>query len=130
MATHSSLLAWRIPGTGEPGRLPSMGHTELDTTEATQQQQLQHTVLSIIVTMFYMRSSDLIHLFEKFIIIIIFLAAVGLHCCIRAFSSCSRLALLFIVVHWLLIVVASVVAQALSVRASVVAACGLSHRGA
>ena len=25
MATHSSILAWRIPGTGEPGRLPSMG---------------------------------------------------------------------------------------------------------
>ena len=25
MATHSSVLAWRIPGTGEPGRLPSYG---------------------------------------------------------------------------------------------------------
>ena len=25
MATHSSALAWRIPGTGEPGGLPSMG---------------------------------------------------------------------------------------------------------
>ena len=25
MATHSSVLAWRIPGTGEPGRLPSLG---------------------------------------------------------------------------------------------------------
>ena len=25
MATHSSVLAWRIPGTGKPGRLPSMG---------------------------------------------------------------------------------------------------------
>ena len=25
MATHSSILAWRIPGTGEAGRLPSMG---------------------------------------------------------------------------------------------------------
>ena len=25
MATHSSVLAWRIPGTEEPGRLPSMG---------------------------------------------------------------------------------------------------------
>ena len=24
-ATHSSILAWRIPGTGEPGRLSSMG---------------------------------------------------------------------------------------------------------
>ena len=25
MATQSSVLAWRIPGTGEPGGLPSMG---------------------------------------------------------------------------------------------------------
>ena len=25
MTTHSSVLAWRIPGTGEPGGLPSMG---------------------------------------------------------------------------------------------------------
>ena len=25
MATHSSVLAWRIPGAGEPGGLPSMG---------------------------------------------------------------------------------------------------------
>ena len=44
MATHSSILAWRIPGIGEPGGLPSMGLgcTESDTTEATQQQQQQH----------------------------------------------------------------------------------------
>ena len=35
MATQSSVLAWRIPGTGEPSGLP------LDTTEATQQQQQQ-----------------------------------------------------------------------------------------
>ena len=25
MATHCSVLAWRIPGTGKPGGLPSMG---------------------------------------------------------------------------------------------------------
>ena len=25
MATHSSVLAWRVPGSGEPGGLPSMG---------------------------------------------------------------------------------------------------------
>ena len=28
MATHSSVLAWRIPGTGEPGGLPSYGVTQ------------------------------------------------------------------------------------------------------
>ena len=35
MATHSSVLAWRIPGTGEPGGLPLGGRTESDTTEVT-----------------------------------------------------------------------------------------------
>ena len=34
MATHSSVLAWRIPGMGKPGGLPSMG-SESDTTEVT-----------------------------------------------------------------------------------------------
>ena len=34
-ATHSSVLAWRIPGTGEPGGLLSVGRTESDATEAT-----------------------------------------------------------------------------------------------
>ena len=32
MATHSSVLAWRIPRTGGPGGLQSMGSQELDTT--------------------------------------------------------------------------------------------------
>ena len=35
MATHSSVLAWRIPGTGEPGGLRLWGHTESDRTEVT-----------------------------------------------------------------------------------------------
>ena len=33
IATHSSILAWRIPWTGEPGGLQSMGLLESDTTE-------------------------------------------------------------------------------------------------
>ena len=33
MATHSSILAWRIPWTEEPGGLQSMGSQESDTTE-------------------------------------------------------------------------------------------------
>ena len=35
MATHSSVLAWEIPGMGEPGGLCLWGHTESDMTEAT-----------------------------------------------------------------------------------------------
>ena len=34
MATHFSILAWRIPGTGEPGGSCLWGRTESDTTEA------------------------------------------------------------------------------------------------
>ena len=33
MATHSSILDWRIPWTEEPDGLQSMGSQELDTTE-------------------------------------------------------------------------------------------------
>ena len=33
MATHASILAWRIPWKEEPGGLQSMGVAELDTTE-------------------------------------------------------------------------------------------------
>ena len=32
MATHSSIITWRIPRTEEPGRLQSMGSQESDTT--------------------------------------------------------------------------------------------------
>ena len=35
MATYSSILAWRIPGMGKPGGLPSWGRTESDMAEAT-----------------------------------------------------------------------------------------------
>ena len=41
MATHSSVLAWRIPGTGEPGGCHLWGRTESDMPEATLQQQQQ-----------------------------------------------------------------------------------------
>ena len=42
MATHSSVLAWRIPGTGSLVGCRLWGRTESDTTEATQQ---QHTLI-------------------------------------------------------------------------------------
>ena len=40
MATHSSILAWKIPWREEPGRLQLWGHKQLDTTE-----RLTHSVL-------------------------------------------------------------------------------------
>ena len=42
MATHSTVLAWRIPGTAEPGGCRLWGCTELEMTEATEQQQQHH----------------------------------------------------------------------------------------
>ena len=43
------------------------------------------------------------------IFFLLLLAALGLHCCVWAFSSCGEQGLLFIVVHGLLIAVASLV---------------------
>ena len=43
--------------------------------------------------------------------IYLFLAALGLRCCAWAFSSCGERGLLFVVVHRLLIAVASLVAE-------------------
>ena len=42
MASHSSVPAWRIPGTGSLVGCHLWGRTESDTTEATLQQQQQH----------------------------------------------------------------------------------------
>ena len=36
MATHSSIVAWKISRTEEPGGLQSMGSQRVDTTEATE----------------------------------------------------------------------------------------------
>ena len=62
---------------------------------------------------------------------ILSLAALGLCCCAWAFSSCGEWGLLFVAVHGLLIVVASLCggAQALGAQASVVVACGLTSCG-
>ena len=46
-----------------------------------------------------------------FLILILFLAALGLHCCAQAFSSCGERGLLFVAVRGLLTVVASLVAE-------------------
>ena len=51
MATHSSVLAWRIPGTGEPGGLPSMGshrvgHDRSDLAVAVELKDKEYTAIS------------------------------------------------------------------------------------
>ena len=47
MATHSRVLAWRIPGTGSLVCCHLWGRTDSDTTEATQQQQQQQHKISL-----------------------------------------------------------------------------------
>ena len=51
--------------------------------------------------------------FSNFIYFYLFVAALGLCCCTQAFSSCGKQRLLFVVVHRLLIVVASLVEHGL-----------------
>ena len=53
MVTHSSILAWRIPWTEEPGGLQSWGHKKSDTTE-----QLSTSVLGTILDQFAVSSAD------------------------------------------------------------------------
>ena len=67
-----------------------------------------------------------------FYFIYLFLAALRLRCCSRAFSSCGKWGLLFVSVHRLLIAVASLCCRArtLGVWTSVVVARGLSSCGA
>ena len=49
--------------------------------------------------------------FIYFIYLFLFLAALGLRCCVRAFSSCGEQGLLLVAVRGLLIAVASLVAE-------------------
>ena len=54
---------------------------------------------------------NILFLYKFIYFIYLFLAVLGLRCCARAFSSCGEQGLLFVVVHGLLIVVASLVAE-------------------
>ena len=53
MATHSSILAWRIPRTEEPGGLESLGHKESDMTEATQHAHISWDMIMVLVFPMY-----------------------------------------------------------------------------
>ena len=44
MATHSSILDWRIPWTEEPGSYGPRGHKELDKTEVTEHAQMHKQI--------------------------------------------------------------------------------------
>ena len=67
----------------------------------------------------------------NFLKFLLFLAVLGLHGCVQAFSSCGEGGLLFVAVHGLLIGggFSCCGAWALGARASIVAACGLNSCG-
>ena len=57
MATHSSVLAWRIPGTAEPGGLPSLrshrvGHDWSDLAAAGAHSYLNLKIISLVIPCF------------------------------------------------------------------------------
>ena len=59
MATHSSILAWKIPGTKEPGGLPSMG--------SQSRTQLKHLAAVAITGSFTYKFRLLLLIFKKFL---------------------------------------------------------------
>ena len=87
------------------------------------QQAFYHTTKKIIsglenkictrLSFFHLNALSFTSSFDFFFLIFIylFLAALGLRCCARAFSSCCERGLLFVAVRGLLIVMASLVAE-------------------
>ena len=49
MATHSSILAWEIPRTEEPGGLQSMGSQRVEHNLVTEQQAMDKSMLKLSV---------------------------------------------------------------------------------
>ena len=75
--------------------------------------QIHNIVLLTIVTMLYITHPGLTRLFFFLInsFIYLFLAALGLCCCMRVFSSCGEVGLFFVVVRGLLLAVASLIGE-------------------
>ena len=101
-------------------------------------QCLSLSLITFFVLLIYFLLNLFFSFFKKNIYIYLFLAVLGLHCCMWAFSTCSDWGLLFIAVYGLLIVVAFLVAEhTLQVRklqqlwhtGSVVVACRLQSAG-
>ena len=63
------------------------------------------------VDVFFFKFYFYLFIYLIYFICLLFLAALGLHCYARAFSICVEQGLLFVVVHGLLIAVASLVAE-------------------
>ena len=65
MATHSSVLAWRIPGKGEPGGLPSVGshrvrHDWSDLVAAAASSNFKNNEYRTVLASFFLQSVDVV----------------------------------------------------------------------
>ena len=67
--------------------------------------------LIVVLICISLMTKDVEEAFILFFKFYLFLAVLGLCCCARAFSSCGEWGLLFVVVHRLLVAVASLVAE-------------------
>ena len=79
MATHSSVLAWRIPGMGSLVGCCLWGRTESDTTEVTQQQQCISVNLNLLIYPSFYLFSLLVTLHLSSISVNLFLFCIQIH---------------------------------------------------
>ena len=93
MATHSSVLAWRIPGTAEPGGLPSMGSHRIgcdwsNLVVAAAASQLFHSPLSLSSRGFLvpLRSLPIRVVSSAYLRLLIFLPAILIPACVSSSS--------------------------------------------
>ena len=67
MATHSSSLAWAITWTEEPGGLQSIGHKELDMTEATEHAVTRERERDIYIAIIIIHVNILMNKYKEYI---------------------------------------------------------------
>ena len=77
MATHSSILAWKIPQTDEPSVLQFTGSQRVRSSLATEQQQLMKTKKNILFKTNNFLASSILEIPPLFLTCIIFLTKKG-----------------------------------------------------
>ena len=79
MATHSSLFAWKMPWTEEPGRVQSTGSQEWDTTE--------HSTVNTYVTFWLTNACTYVLAKQNSFLFLICVVVVQSLSCVRLFAT-------------------------------------------